>query len=206
MAFVQVAETDFHLDTSPMPSINMASTSLNPVAEPRYFHFSFASSYVSSQLAARKVLLHSETEPATGESNQALMKLDVDIEMVQTETQKVTETLKDIEEVQEGEDDDDYAMVLPTVKPAGTQAWSHSQKKRADYDAFDSWLVQNRDDINKSTKKVAASMDDEDKTSAALVREFESNKIIESPRDYQIELFEKAREKNIIAVLDTGLS
>ncbi|KAI0889097.1 uncharacterized protein GGS22DRAFT_177710 [Annulohypoxylon maeteangense] len=37
-----------------------------------------------------------------------------------------------------------------------------------------------------------------------LVREAESEKIISSPREYQTELFERAKQKNIIAVLDTG--
>lgn len=33
----------------------------------------------------------------------------------------------------------------------------------------------------------------------------ESEVIITDPREYQIELFEKAKNQNIIAVLDTGL-
>ena len=33
----------------------------------------------------------------------------------------------------------------------------------------------------------------------------ESNVIISDPREYQVELFEKAKQQNIIAVLDTGL-
>ncbi|RDW69817.1 putative dicer-like protein 1 [Coleophoma cylindrospora] len=37
-----------------------------------------------------------------------------------------------------------------------------------------------------------------------LVKHSESKDIISSPRDYQVELFERAKEKNIIAVLDTG--
>ncbi|KAH8808722.1 hypothetical protein F5884DRAFT_793130 [Xylogone sp. PMI_703] len=37
-----------------------------------------------------------------------------------------------------------------------------------------------------------------------LVKQSESQEIISSPRDYQVELFERAKEKNIIAVLDTG--
>lgn len=37
-----------------------------------------------------------------------------------------------------------------------------------------------------------------------LVNQSENREIISSPREYQVELFEKAREKNIIAVLDTG--
>jgi endoribonuclease Dicer len=32
----------------------------------------------------------------------------------------------------------------------------------------------------------------------------ESNVIITDPRDYQVELFEKAKTQNVIAVLDTG--
>lgn len=33
----------------------------------------------------------------------------------------------------------------------------------------------------------------------------ESNVIINDPREYQLELFDKAKQENIIAVLDTGL-
>lgn len=105
------------------------------------------------------------------------------------------------------EDDTDNEEDVPALEPSADKAaaaFNHSQKKRADYDAFDSWLTKNRETITKATKTVAAALNDEDKTAAALVREFESAKIIESPRDYQIELFEKAKQKNIIAVLDTG--
>ncbi|KAI1657916.1 hypothetical protein F4813DRAFT_358400 [Daldinia decipiens] len=45
---------------------------------------------------------------------------------------------------------------------------------------------------------------DEDKSTNSLVREAESERIISSPREYQTELFERAKQKNIIAVLDTG--
>lgn len=34
----------------------------------------------------------------------------------------------------------------------------------------------------------------------------ESNVIISDPREYQVELFERAKTQNIIAVLDTGMS
>ncbi len=39
---------------------------------------------------------------------------------------------------------------------------------------------------------------------ASLVRASGGTKIIQSPRDYQVELFERAKQRNIIAVLDTG--
>ena len=34
----------------------------------------------------------------------------------------------------------------------------------------------------------------------------ESNVIISDPREYQVELFERAKNQNVIAVLDTGMS
>lgn len=37
-----------------------------------------------------------------------------------------------------------------------------------------------------------------------LVNQSESRQIISTPREYQVELFDRAKEKNIIAVLDTG--
>ncbi|KAI0387728.1 hypothetical protein F5Y04DRAFT_10394 [Hypomontagnella monticulosa] len=45
---------------------------------------------------------------------------------------------------------------------------------------------------------------DENRSMNWLVREAEREKIISSPREYQTELFERAKQKNIIAVLDTG--
>lgn len=39
-----------------------------------------------------------------------------------------------------------------------------------------------------------------------LMKQSESYKVISTPREYQVELFERAKERNIIAVLDTGKS
>lgn len=38
-----------------------------------------------------------------------------------------------------------------------------------------------------------------------LIAKQDSSVIITDPREYQLELFEKAKEQNIIAVLDTGM-
>lgn len=48
---------------------------------------------------------------------------------------------------------------------------------------------------------------DEEKLSIrSLMAKQESTVIITDPREYQLELFEKAKQQNIIAVLDTGRS
>ncbi|KJR82385.1 endoribonuclease Dicer [Sporothrix schenckii 1099-18] len=177
--------------------------------------FSFASSFVSDQLAqlamagakpmpkplsvvCPNIIESEDAVTAKPLSTNAHHPLPADLVSDGTASGDVTD---DDEANGDGEEEED----LPALEPAAAQvAFSLSQKKRADYDAFDSWLSQNRDSITKTTKTMAAALCDEDKTAAALVREFESAKIIESPRDYQIELFEKAKQKNIIAVLDTG--
>ena len=48
--------------------------------------------------------------------------------------------------------------------------------------------------------------DDELQSTRWIVNKSENREIISSPREYQTELFERAKEKNIIAVLDTGMS
>lgn len=46
--------------------------------------------------------------------------------------------------------------------------------------------------------------DEENLPTRALMSKQNSKKIITDPRDYQLELFEKAKTQNVIAVLDTG--
>lgn len=188
--------------------------------------FSFASSFVSAQLAQLAMtglkpqplsvvcpnIIESEdaiTAKVPTRVHHLLLADRLSVREDGTESGDVTDdATDDATDAEDDATDDDEADdddALPVVEPVVAQTvFNHSQKKRADYDAFDSWLAQNRESITKTTKMVAVALCDEDKTAATLVREFESAKIIESPRDYQIELFEKAKQKNIIAVLDTG--
>ena len=54
-------------------------------------------------------------------------------------------------------------------------------------------------------KAAVASANDDELSIRSLMSKQESTVIITDPREYQVELFEKAKKQNIIAVLDTGL-
>lgn len=53
-------------------------------------------------------------------------------------------------------------------------------------------------------RAAVASADDDQLSIRNLMSKQESTVIITDPREYQVELFEKAKKENIIAVLDTG--
>lgn len=76
-----------------------------------------------------------------------------------------------------------------------------TQKKKIEQANFGVWLEDNR---NKLSKKPKNHVTENDQSLGYLVKSWEGQKIINNPRDYQMELFERAKEKNTIAVLDTG--
>lgn len=76
-----------------------------------------------------------------------------------------------------------------------------TERKRADAEAFDVWLEQNQKAL---TDDGSHPVPDEERTLAWLVKDDGSYNIIDSPFDYQVELFERAKQQNTIAVLDTG--
>ncbi|OHE95729.1 RNase3 domain-containing protein [Colletotrichum orchidophilum] len=95
------------------------------------------------------------------------------------------------------EDDDYRRWSLNPEKPRKI-----SEKKRQDHAKFQSWVESNQTQVLEAASKTSKGPTRE--SVAYLVRENENRRIIQTPREYQIELFERAKQKNIIAVLDTG--
>jgi len=96
-----------------------------------------------------------------------------------------------------GDDEEPDTLQLKQVKPGS--------RKREQYATFDSWFSQKAKQISQSIIGQTMKTEDEEALSLrTIMARQESARIIASPRDYQMELFEKAKQENSIAVLDTG--
>lgn len=68
---------------------------------------------------------------------------------------------------------------------------------------FENFLEQHQLDLQVRAAAIGQKHDEQQSTKW-LVKNIEVKDIISSPRDYQVELFERAKKENVIAVLDTG--
>jgi endoribonuclease Dicer len=93
-------------------------------------------------------------------------------------------------------DDDEFQEILTTPDSAAKQA---SRKQ-----LFREWIAENTEQLDKSHKKDRIATESEEMTSIADLLAKQDSVVIDDPRDYQLELFEMAKEQNIIAVLPTG--
>jgi hypothetical protein len=106
---------------------------------------------------------------------------------------------EDKEGAEEGADDDNDEDVedVPTARPKKI-----TERKRRQNAIADSYLQDALQDPAKKHKVLP--QDEANQSTRYMVHQAESRQIISSPREYQIELFERAKAKNTIAVLDTG--
>ncbi|KAJ8060240.1 hypothetical protein OCU04_010584 [Sclerotinia nivalis] len=99
------------------------------------------------------------------------------------------------EEGEDEEDEEDLNQPAPDIKRISAQ----KQKNAAIFDTFLKEAAK-----QPKTEKISHADDEAIQSTRWLIEHAEKQHIIESPRDYQLELFEKAKKQNIIAVLDTG--
>lgn len=118
------------------------------------------------------------------------------------ECSDITTNTGDVDEVESGDGGEDVEDVdrLDQVSHAQTAPIA---KKRKQDTAFQEWLEKNQletttastADLDRHLAKVSASR---------LLQDDVKTKIIASPREYQVDLYERAKSENTIVVLDTG--
>lgn len=91
------------------------------------------------------------------------------------------------------------------AESAPTKQQDSQKRKIRQKDTFDEWFTENVEELITSGQRTAAQSEKDDElTLRQLMEKQESQRIIASPREYQLQLFERAKLENTIAVLDTG--
>ncbi|KAK2013126.1 RNase3 domain-containing protein [Colletotrichum eremochloae] len=107
----------------------------------------------------------------------------------------------DIQDEDRGPDEDEDEYRRWSLNPE--QPRKISEKKRRDHAKFQSWIESNQDKVLEAGPD-APKEPNLGSVAHLMKQENDRFRIIQTPREYQIELFERAKSKNTIVVLDTG--
>ncbi|KAF2143652.1 uncharacterized protein K452DRAFT_296653 [Aplosporella prunicola CBS 121167] len=88
--------------------------------------------------------------------------------------------------------------------PTTDSAKNPSEKRREQNTLFKNWITQKAEDVTEKQVKSALMATDDENLSIRNVLAKQDTNVISDPREYQLELFERAKKENVIAVLDTG--
>lgn len=148
----------------------------------------------------------SHPQPQATDQNQDTMSTSNEVRINTMDLEISFNTISDSQAVEYNENDQDYRsadeedMRLVVKEPSKPR--KISQKKKIEQINFTKWVNNNRQSL---AKKSAAQSSNQEQTLTYMVKSWEGGqKIISSPRDYQLELFERAKKENTVAVLDTG--
>ena len=100
---------------------------------------------------------------------------------------------------------DDAAVESESEAESSNVLQSRAEKRRARTCLFNSWIFRAAEkNLSAQIRRDEKTAADEELSIRALLAQNESTPVITDPREYQIELFERAKKQNTIAVLDTG--
>jgi endoribonuclease Dicer len=138
-----------------------------------------------------------------GNADEVQEDSDVDEYMPDYETTNGDDkqTKNDVQNEMNGDDSDDDEPEAEEAHPARTV----SEKRRAENDIFRMYATLKTARITeKEVKEVTKNLTDDKLSIRDILAKEENSRKIVNPRDYQTELFQRAKDENIIAVLDTG--
>lgn len=82
---------------------------------------------------------------------------------------------------------------------------NESERRRVQNAKFSAWLSRRTEKITQDeVQTIINNADEETLSIRSLMAKQAATAVVTSPREYQLELFERAKKQNIIAVLDTG--
>lgn len=128
----------------------------------------------------------------------------LDIVLPELPKHSTSEALEEHSQITIGpEDADEIEDVDQAVETSDAQKAPIAKKRQQDL-AFQDWLIKNQRELTENSKEDLENHLDKLSISR-LYEDTAFQKIITSPREYQIDLFERARDENTIVVLDTGI-